>query len=463
MEMLIPGMAVAQQASAVSGTVAARTGTGAGAEGSFKQALVQQIVGDSSQSADVQTKQSGLMAVITPQNAVMSLNGSETTVTTEDLLSLVDGLMDNLDSLPEGESVDKNSMLDQLQSMLYALQALLTLLGIPAARTPNIALEAEQSGAMSQVDLAMLQAKTSLQDGLIQLQALLQHGSLKQVQGQEPLAFISNQLQSLAAVLTSEGSSQEPKTLKSEASALPSWVNAQSAASKDASVLLQRLSQQAVHPSALSAAMIALSDEGQLVQTQADNQAGAIIEQPVSVQLPFVGPNNIRDFAPLLAKSAAPTAFVLADNFADTMNGLIVQKFDIRAVDGLTEAKLKLFPEQLGQVDVRISMQNGVLTALFQTDTSKAKDMLENQMAQLRAALQAQGLNVEKLEVTQSPASMELSQQPGGQEQRGKQASDNRNGFGDDENVTDNAFESEMAEQAAIQGLGYGRAINETA
>ncbi|REK76510.1 flagellar hook-length control protein FliK [Paenibacillus paeoniae] len=460
MEMIIPGMAVAGQATAISGTATTKTGTGTGAEASFKQALVQQIVGEST-TANGQTQQSGVVGMITSQNGIVSLNAAETAVSTEDLMSLIDGLMDKLDTAAENEDEDTGSMLDQLQSMLYSLQALLALLGIPAARSSNSGWDADQASGLAGNAQALEQTKSSMQVGLIQLQSLLQQGSLRQVQGQEPHALIANQLQALSAALLNE-SSGENKGPRAEANAVPSWLVAQSTPSKDVSSMLQRLSQQAVHPSAFNAMMSAVN-EGPLVQPQADNQAQASAEQSATAQLPLIGPHNVRDFAPLLGRTAAPTAFVLADNFADTMNGLIVQKFNVRAVDGMSEAKLKLFPEQLGQVDVRISMQNGVLTALFQTDTSKAKDLLENQMAQLRAALQAQGLNVEKLEVTQSPASMELSQQHHGQGQQGKGASDNRNGLGDDENVTDNAFESELVEQAVIQGLGYGRAINETA
>jgi flagellar hook-length control protein FliK len=84
-------------------------------------------------------------------------------------------------------------------------------------------------------------------------------------------------------------------------------------------------------------------------------------------------------------------------------------------------------------------------------------------MAQLRAALQAQGLNVEKLEVTQSSTAAQLTNQQFGSGQQGGQPSDERQGLRDGDFVSDNAFETEIAEQAAIQGLGYGRAINETA
>ncbi|MNP55863.1 Flagellar hook-length control protein FliK [compost metagenome] len=49
-------------------------------------------------------------------------------------------------------------------------------------------------------------------------------------------------------------------------------------------------------------------------------------------------------------------------------------------------------------------MQNGQLTAQFMTEHAFAKESLEQQMAQLRSALQSQGLQVSKLEVTQNTA-----------------------------------------------------------
>lgn len=106
------------------------------------------------------------------------------------------------------------------------------------------------------------------------------------------------------------------------------------------------------------------------------------------------------DAAPLTA--AAPPPVMNAQNFSQEMGKFIVSKFDIQQLNGVSEAKIILNPEHLGQVDVKISIQDGQLIAQFVTEKHGAKDMLEQQMAQLRSALQAQGLQVEKLEVTQS-------------------------------------------------------------
>ncbi|MEK3768811.1 flagellar hook-length control protein FliK [Paenibacillus sp. FSL R5-0887] len=104
--------------------------------------------------------------------------------------------------------------------------------------------------------------------------------------------------------------------------------------------------------------------------------------------------------APL--KAEVPAAPVPVQQFAQEMTGFITGKLEIVQKGGIAEATISLFPENLGQVDVKITMQNGHLVAQFMTEHTGAKDMLEQQMNQLRAALQSQGLQVEKLEVTQN-------------------------------------------------------------
>ncbi|NOV03166.1 flagellar hook-length control protein FliK [Paenibacillus planticolens] len=99
-------------------------------------------------------------------------------------------------------------------------------------------------------------------------------------------------------------------------------------------------------------------------------------------------------------KTAIPT--MNASNFAEEMTEHVLKNMKITLADGFSEAKLSLFPKNLGHVDVKISMHDGQLVALFAADSLAAKQMLENQLPQLRQALQTQGLQVEKLEVTQN-------------------------------------------------------------
>ncbi|MCY9659034.1 flagellar hook-length control protein FliK [Paenibacillus chondroitinus] len=102
----------------------------------------------------------------------------------------------------------------------------------------------------------------------------------------------------------------------------------------------------------------------------------------------------------IVAKTVAPT--MNAANFADEMTEHVLKNMKITLADGFSEAKLSLFPKNLGHIDVKISMHDGQLIAQFAAESAAAKQLLENQLPQLRQALLTQGLQVEKLEVTQS-------------------------------------------------------------
>ena len=101
--------------------------------------------------------------------------------------------------------------------------------------------------------------------------------------------------------------------------------------------------------------------------------------------------------APVQASNPVPV-----EKFAQEMTGFVVNKLDIVKLQGISEATISLTPEHLGQVDVKISLHNGQVVAQFVTEHAFAKQSLEQQMMQLRSALESQGLQVDKLEVTQN-------------------------------------------------------------
>ena len=99
-------------------------------------------------------------------------------------------------------------------------------------------------------------------------------------------------------------------------------------------------------------------------------------------------------------KSTPPV--ITAANFTEEMTAHVLKNMKITISEGFSEAKLSLFPKNLGHIDVKISMHDGQLFAQFAADSLAGKQMLESQLPQLRQALLSQGLQVEKLEVTQS-------------------------------------------------------------
>lgn len=365
-------------------------------------------------------------------------------LTGEQLDQMIEGLLDQLDQLKD---FDFNSeQLDSLDQLLQQLAAFVQVVTIqPDQRTlpqENALLQA----ITNQADSAEQQTITKLQDQLLVLQQALQDGSLKVIQGKQPEGMITQQLQQLKATLEqftvqlkgnggfeAQASNQLFQQVKNEADALSH---------------LQKLAQQVTNQP---------SSQGQAdnaTQLQTEEQAS----QPTT-PITLLRADNVKDFLPQLAKAApaTPSAFVLASEFADTMKGLIVQKFDVSALNGVTEARLMLTPEHLGHVDVKITMQNGILTALFQAETAMGKDALENQMASLRASLAAQGITVEKIEVAQASFSAQLSQQ---QKQHSEQQLQDQGNKGSHKD--ENSFEEELVTNASHRELGFGRSVNET-
>lgn len=141
-----------------------------------------------------------------------------------------------------------------------------------------------------------------------------------------------------------------------------------------------------------------------------------------------------------------PATPVPVEQFADEMNRFVVQRLDFVRMQGVTEAKISLYPENLGQVDIRITMQNGQLVAQFMTEHASARDLIDQQMGQLRAALQSQGIQVEKLEVTQNSSLQSHMYQDGRQSNTGQQQSGNHSKNGG-ESSSDALQVAEMTEE----------------
>ncbi|WP_138751585.1 flagellar hook-length control protein FliK [Paenibacillus sinopodophylli] len=453
MEMAISQTAAVQpQAQVVSQAQASKSTQGAG----FQKTLVQQINSESTSSSG----QAQAAPLVAPVNKAAVIEGEVGAVAPSltDLMLIIDELLNKLDTLETDEAdvtVEDEEQLQQLTDLLDQMNALLALLGLPLPVMSQVTSEEQlgESGfAITQLSNQSGVVKSKLQDTLVQMQIMLNQGSLKLIGQQEPSTMIAQQLQALTAILEGEPVDTTKSQTKSTAFAQQLF-SAQAAPQADSGTMLQRLSQQTAHPAFLTTVAQAMgqSVDSDVVVSDFD------VNQPV--HLNTTHSETTRSLAPLVANATATTSFVVAEQFAQSMTGMIVQKFDLTTVNGISEAKIMLFPEHLGQVDVRITMQNGLLTAIFQTDTAMAKDMLDNQMAQLRSALQAQGLMVDKLEVSQGQSATQLSQQQQGQGSSQQQAS-NRQNFSHDEAANEGQFETEMVQQATIQGLGFGRGIN---
>ena len=90
---------------------------------------------------------------------------------------------------------------------------------------------------------------------------------------------------------------------------------------------------------------------------------------------------------------------VVHDNLRTQTLDQIVKRAVIHVKNGQHEAKIDLKPDFLGHVRMQVTTVNHLVTVKILTEFSTVKDMIENNIHQLKADLQQQGLNVDKLEV----------------------------------------------------------------
>lgn len=67
--------------------------------------------------------------------------------------------------------------------------------------------------------------------------------------------------------------------------------------------------------------------------------------------------------------------------------------------------QLRLSPESLGAIKVEMTIARGSVAATLQASTPEARELLTRNIETLRSALEAKGLNVERLSITLGPAS----------------------------------------------------------
>lgn len=113
--------------------------------------------------------------------------------------------------------------------------------------------------------------------------------------------------------------------------------------------------------------------------------------------------------------------------------------------NGTTELSIKLHPEHLGRLDIKIVHENGRLHARLITTTQLAKEMVESQLHQLRQAFVQQNIGIERIDVQQSPLSY-LQQEGREQKERDETPSKQRKNKNNREESTSIDFEEVLAQ-----------------
>ncbi|ODS53938.1 MAG: hypothetical protein ABS36_12095 [Acidobacteria bacterium SCN 69-37] len=131
--------------------------------------------------------------------------------------------------------------------------------------------------------------------------------------------------------------------------------------------------------------------------------------------------------APRLAPPApaAPVtsfaSFVPADALPSDTSGQIVQAIRLQILRNGGEAHIRLDPRQFGDVTVRVSVEQGQVTARVEADAPVVREWLQGHQHLLRQNLAGQQLTLDRLEVHEPPASADRDRQDDGTSRDGQQ------------------------------------------
>ncbi|MGE6205208.1 flagellar hook-length control protein FliK [Guptibacillus hwajinpoensis] len=138
------------------------------------------------------------------------------------------------------------------------------------------------------------------------------------------------------------------------------------------------------------------------------------------------------------------------------LSEMITERMQLSKNGDETTIRIKLSPENLGQLDIRLTTSDGKVTAHILTATAGAKELIESQLHQLRHTLVQQGIQLDKVEVVQQQGSQHSFMQDGrgeqGQQfQHGKQ----HRGRKDEYDLEDNPLVTNEREESTTGGINY--------
>ncbi|REE94419.1 flagellar hook-length control protein FliK [Paenibacillus taihuensis] len=397
-------------------------------------------------------------------------NLSDALAQLDDLMSLLAGMPTIAPQLPDTQGELSNVLpadwdTDQTgtESAMLDLVTALSATGTQAAAAQTTAGQAATDADVKSVNIEEIAAlKSGLQDALSDLRTLLQQTKNGGSAGRNQNALISKQLIATEQLINgSKPDLQEAiQALKeSSGSEQVDSIRSVQTATVTTSSHLQRMAHQLLHVGLMKVVPKNEEQTARTAQTDSEEQLN-VLSAPIAGAM-----NQDLQRAQQVTQKQVIAQPVPVNQFASTIQGLVVKQFQVHSGNGLSQAQLTLYPEHLGQVNVNISVHGGIVTAQFLADTVTAKDMLENQMAQLRSTLQSQGLQVDKLEVSQTAAQTSLFQEHERQGHSGREQGGS--GRGGSSKKTDLDFNADLEEieleQAVDRDLGLGRGIHTTA
>lgn len=480
---IVPGAASAGPVGSVAGS-ASGSPAASGSAGGFAGMLVQVIGGVS--SGTTQTASQGGPVGLLGLTGLLGQIGGESG--SADLLELLKGLDEQLGKL-DANAEWPVELQEQLAALLLLLQNLLLAPGVSMQQGKNLdaglkgipaANEGQAGQTQTQAPNAMQTIISALRQSVQQLTDRLMQGETLPVQQTALTEPLRQALQAIRQY--NEGQQSASNAAQGEVKEGTRGINGANGQSNPSFHNLPQHGQAtdgAKVQTVVRHASLPLRDPIWAFQANAVSDAGKTASAQTGLTAESAEPGSPNSAVPVWTMlkgdtailpaggqaNASASAQVPVQQFAEQMGKFLVKQFVLTQGNGASEAKISLHPEHLGQVDIKIVIQNGLLTAKFMTENGAARELLEAQMSQLRTALQGQGLQVEKVEVVQQSSANAASFFQQQHRQQSPDHSDSRNGNrGSGQSYDDIAeFELELERTAYLREIGFGSSLNVTA
>ena len=156
------------------------------------------------------------------------------------------------------------------------------------------------------------------------------------------------------------------------------------------------------HEYAQAEAVPAQQEEAQTTDQQSDN-AGFLQQQqqPVAEAKPQDAVNMHQENMVKMSQHVSKASTTATSNVnAQDVIDQIAEKMKVEVRGDMTEMKLTLRPEHLGDLTLRVKTENGIITAHFVAESQRVKEIIESNLNTLRETLQEQGIAVSEFSVT---------------------------------------------------------------
>ncbi|MCL2461137.1 MAG: flagellar hook-length control protein FliK [Defluviitaleaceae bacterium] len=192
---------------------------------------------------------------------------------------------------------------------------------------------------------------------------------------------------------------------------------------------------------------------------------GQELAQKDAQQQPGIGVNSnaaaaafsVTEHASEISKPEATQAVNTADVISQ-----IMEKLKAEVTGRVSEVRISLKPENLGEVTLKVATDNGIVTAQFLAEDQRVREILEANFSRLRDALGQQGLQVSQLAASINPDGKNGQTSQFTREQRDAQARERTRRIGAAEAVSGAVFAADAGSIRETPEIAASGAAEET-